>query len=81
MHFGLGASTKIDSIEIRWPSGASDVLKNLEPDKFYSVLEGKGIVPPNRFALCPAFTEFPARFRLPLSKEATITSGLKLHFR
>jgi enediyne biosynthesis protein E4 len=45
VHFGLGAATKIDSIEIRWPSGASDVIKNLEADKFYSVLEGKGIVP------------------------------------
>jgi hypothetical protein len=48
VHFGLGAATRIDSIEIRWPSGASDVIKNLEPDKFYSVLEGKGIVPPER---------------------------------
>jgi enediyne biosynthesis protein E4 len=45
VHFGLGAAIKIDSIEIRWPSGASDVIKNLEADKFYSVLEGKGIVP------------------------------------
>jgi hypothetical protein len=45
VHFGLGAATKIDSIEIRWPSGSIDVIKNLEADKFYSVLEGKGIVP------------------------------------
>ncbi|MGB2605868.1 MAG: ASPIC/UnbV domain-containing protein [Terracidiphilus sp.] len=44
-HFGLGAATKIDSIEIRWPSGTIDVIKHLEVDKFYSVLEGKGIVP------------------------------------
>ena len=45
VHFGLGTTTKIDSIEIRWPSGATDVMKNLESDKFYSVLEGKGVVP------------------------------------
>jgi hypothetical protein len=44
-HFGLGTAAKIDSIEIRWPSGAVDVIKNLESDKFYSVLEGKGVVP------------------------------------
>jgi hypothetical protein len=44
-HFGLGTATKIDSVEIRWPSGASDVIKNLEADKFYTILEGKGIVP------------------------------------
>ena len=45
LHFGLGAATKIDSVEIRWSSGAIDTLKDLSADKFYSVLEGKGIVP------------------------------------
>jgi len=45
VHFGLGAATKIDSVEIRWPSGTTDVIKNLEVDKFYNVLEGKGLVP------------------------------------
>jgi hypothetical protein len=45
IHFGLASSTKIDSVEIRWPSGTVDTLKNLAADKFYSVLEGKGIVP------------------------------------
>lgn len=44
-HFGLGAATKIDSLEIRWPSGQIDTIKDLEADKFYCVLEGKGIVP------------------------------------
>ncbi len=43
-HFGLGSATKIDSVEIDWPSGTVDTMKNLEVDKFYSVLEGKGIV-------------------------------------
>ena len=45
VHFGLGSASKIDSLEIRWPSGAMEVLKNLEADKFYAVLEGKGVVP------------------------------------
>ena len=44
VHFGLGTSAKIASVEIHWPSGAVDVLKNLMADQFYSVLEGKGIV-------------------------------------
>ena len=43
-HFGLGPATKIDSVEIDWPSGTVDKMTNLESDKFYSVLEGKGIV-------------------------------------
>jgi len=48
VHFGLGAATKIDSVEIRWPSGRVETLTNLAVDKFYSVLEGQGIVPPER---------------------------------
>src|SRR5215469_8116922 len=48
VHFGLGPSTKIDSLEIRWPSGATDTVKDLLVDKFYSVLEGQGIVPPEK---------------------------------
>ena len=45
IHFGLNTATKIDSVEIRWPSGTVDTMKDLQADKFYSVLEGKGIVP------------------------------------
>ncbi len=45
VHFGLGTATKIDTLEIHWPSGATDVVKNIDADKFYAVLEGKGIVP------------------------------------
>lgn len=48
VHFGLGAATKIDSAEIRWPSGKVDTLTNLAADHFYSVLEGEGMVPPER---------------------------------
>jgi hypothetical protein len=45
VHFGLGATTKIDRVVIHWPSGAVETLTNLEADKFYSVLEGQGVVP------------------------------------
>jgi hypothetical protein len=44
VHFGIGAATKIESLEIHWPSGTIDTVKNLEADKFYSVLEGSGVV-------------------------------------
>jgi enediyne biosynthesis protein E4 len=50
VHFGLGSATKIDSVEIRWPSGHVDTIKNLAADKFYSVLEGQGIVPASKIA-------------------------------
>jgi hypothetical protein len=45
VHFGLGSAVKIDYAEIRWPSGAIDRLENLIADKFYAVLEGRGLVP------------------------------------
>src|SRR5246127_3376763 len=44
VHFGLGTATSIDSLEIRWPSGKVETLKNLSADKFYSIFEGQGIV-------------------------------------
>jgi hypothetical protein len=44
VHFGLGSATRIDSLEIRWPSGRVETLTNLDGDKFYSILEGEGVV-------------------------------------
>jgi hypothetical protein len=40
----LGAATKIDKVEIHWPSGAVEGLTNLAADQYYNVLEGKGVV-------------------------------------
>lgn len=45
VHFGLGNSAKADSIEILWPSGRVETLKDIVGGKFYAVLEGAGIVP------------------------------------
>ena len=53
-HFGLGVATKIDSVEIRWPSGKVETLTNLGADHYYSVLEGLGIVPAERIKPGPA---------------------------
>jgi hypothetical protein len=46
LHFGLGEAEKIDAVEVHWPSGAVDKLavKDVTADKFYYVLEGKGLV-------------------------------------
>ena len=45
IHFGLANATKIDKVEIHWPSGYNEVLTNLAADQHYSVLEGSGVVP------------------------------------
>jgi enediyne biosynthesis protein E4 len=43
VHFGLGEAQKVDLLEIRWPSGQLDSLKDLKPNQLYHVTEGKGI--------------------------------------
>ena len=30
VHFGLGSATKIDSLEIRWPSGTVETIKDVD---------------------------------------------------
>jgi enediyne biosynthesis protein E4 len=40
-HFGLGKATKVDSLEIRWPSGTLETLKDLPVNKFLTLTEGK----------------------------------------
>jgi hypothetical protein len=43
VHFGIGKATKIDLLEIRWPSGTVDTLKDLQPNQVIYVKEGEGI--------------------------------------
>src|SRR5580658_7717754 len=45
LHFGLGSNTKIDGIEISWPSGLAQRLNNLAADQIYTIEEEKGIRP------------------------------------
>jgi len=43
LHFGLGAATKMESVEVRWPSGKTETYKDVAADKIYSVTEGQEI--------------------------------------
>jgi enediyne biosynthesis protein E4 len=43
VHFGLGAANKIDSVEIRWPSGLTERFENLVVDTIHTVREGSGV--------------------------------------
>src|SRR6267142_2341673 len=42
VHFGLGSATKVDSIQIRWPSGLTERFDNLPVDSIHTVKEGSG---------------------------------------
>jgi hypothetical protein len=45
IHFGLGENTKTEDIEIHWPSRAVEHLRLPAVDRFYTIEEGKGIIP------------------------------------
>jgi hypothetical protein len=44
IHFGIGKAEKVDLLEIRWPSGQIDALKDIKPNQLIFVKEGEGIV-------------------------------------
>jgi hypothetical protein len=43
VHFGLGASTTVDKLEIKWPDGSSETVTVPGVDRKLAVTEGKGI--------------------------------------
>ena len=42
--FGLGSLTKVDAMEVQWPSGQKDELKNVSAGQTVTIKEGQGIV-------------------------------------
>jgi hypothetical protein len=44
IHFGLGAATKIDWIQIRWPSGLTERFENISVDTIHNMTERSGAV-------------------------------------
>jgi hypothetical protein len=49
VHFGIGKAEKVELLEIRWPSGALDTLKDVKPNQLIVVKEGEGIVRSAKF--------------------------------
>jgi len=47
VHFGLGSATKLDSVQIRWPSGLVESFDNLAVDKIHTIKEGSGTPVPD----------------------------------
>jgi len=48
LHFGLGATDRVERIEVRWPSGTRDVLTNVEVDRTITIREGSTKAAPER---------------------------------
>ena len=49
LHFGLGASRRVDSIEISWPSGKRETVRDVEADRLVYIEEGAGVVKSVKF--------------------------------
>ncbi len=53
VHFGLGKAEKVDVLEIRWPSGQVDTLKDVKANQLIYVKEGEGITRTMQFTENP----------------------------
>ena len=47
LHFGLGPDSKISQVEIRWPNGKIETLRDVPADFIYTIVEGQGITDKN----------------------------------
>jgi hypothetical protein len=43
VHFGLGDATRVERIDVRWPTGDVETLRDVVADQIVTVTEGKGI--------------------------------------
>lgn len=43
LHFGLGDQTVVERLEVRWPTGKSEVFEKLAARRSYTITEGRGI--------------------------------------
>ena len=44
LHFGLGQHSEIDSVEVKWPSGAATKIEKLKSNQIIAIKEGEGVV-------------------------------------
>lgn len=49
LNFGLGKTTKIDSVKVEWPDGKKSVLKNIEPNRQITIKESESLTVNNSF--------------------------------
>jgi hypothetical protein len=51
LHFGLGSATQADLVEVRWPSGRTETLRDVAAGQIVTAAEGKGIVARVKFTI------------------------------
>lgn len=53
LHFGLGNAKEIERLELVWPGGTTEVLRELAPGRILTIEEGKGVVESEPFRMPP----------------------------
>lgn len=48
VHFGLDRAPRVDTLEIRWPSGLVQAFREIPADRFLTVVEGRDALEPTR---------------------------------
>jgi enediyne biosynthesis protein E4 len=43
LHFGLAANDKMSEVNVRWPNGETEILRDVPADFIYTIVEGAGI--------------------------------------
>ena len=76
LHFGLGSATRVDAVEVRWPSGFVDRIGPVAADQEIVIEEGKGLV--TRPAEKPLHTPKPAPRDL---RHPSANAGVQLKLR
>jgi hypothetical protein len=44
LHFGIGSNREAEQIEIRWPAGQTEIIKDVAANQIVTIREGSGIV-------------------------------------
>jgi hypothetical protein len=43
MHFGLGADSAVERLEIHWPNGEREIFEDISVDRYVTLMQGDGI--------------------------------------
>ena len=49
LHFGLGSATRVELVEVRWPTGEAESFRDVEANRLIHIREGEGIVKTEEF--------------------------------
>lgn len=79
VHFGIGNASVIDSMIVKWGGGLTQVFTNVNPNKFYKLIEGQGL---NEIVIGITQTgnEIPGKFELKQNYPNPFNPATKISF-